>query len=64
LRSFSADRNALIDRRIVEGYTRMPQGSEHDADEWGDVARQMTVLMADQMRQLNDEERKAGFDPW
>jgi predicted transcriptional regulator len=60
----ATDREGLIDGQIVEGYTRIPQGGEHDADEWGDLARQMTVLTADQMRQLNDEERGAGFESW
>jgi predicted transcriptional regulator len=60
----AADRDGLIDRQIIEGYTRMPQGGEHDVDEWGNLARQATVLAADQMRQLNEEEREAGFEPW
>lgn len=60
----ASDRDALIDRQIVEGYTKMPQGGEHDADEWGDIARQMTTLAADQMRHLNEEERDSGFEPW
>jgi predicted transcriptional regulator len=60
----AADRDELIDRQIVEGYTRVPQGGERDADEWGNVARQMAVLTTTQMRQLNEEERAAGFEPW
>lgn len=60
----ASDRAAAIDRQIVEGYTRMPQGGECDADEWGDVAHLMAVLTADQMQRLNEEEREAGFEPW
>jgi Arc/MetJ-type ribon-helix-helix transcriptional regulator len=25
-----------VDRRIVEGYTRFPQGGAHHVDDWGD----------------------------
>lgn len=60
----ASDRAAAIDRLIVEGYTRVPQGGEYDADEWGDVDKLMTALTADQMRQLNEEEREAGFERW
>lgn len=60
----TSDREAAIDRGIVEGYTRMPQGGEYDADEWGDVGKLMTALTADQMRSLTEEEREAGFEPW
>ncbi len=60
----AADRTAEIDRQIVEGYSRMPQGGEFDDDEWGDVGELLTVLTADQQRQLNREERAAGFEPW
>lgn len=60
----ATDRAAAIDRQIIEGYTRMPQGGEYDADEWGDVEKLMTALTTDQMRQLNREEREAGFEPW
>jgi len=31
------DREAEIDRQIVESYTRFPAGGEHDIDEWGDL---------------------------
>ena len=59
-----SDRAAAIDHQIVDGYTRLPQGGEYDADDWGDLAMLMTALTADQMRQLNMEEREAGFEPW
>ena len=60
----AADREAELDRRIVEGYRRMPQGGEHDVDEWGDLGRMADALLVMQMRALNDEEREAGFEPW
>lgn len=58
-----ADRAALIDQQIIEGYRRAPQG-DFDEDAWGDLGRMMTAMSADQMRQLNEEERAAGFQPW
>lgn len=60
----SEDREREIDRQIVEGYTRMPQGGEYDVDEWGDLAGMVTALTVDALRQLDAEERAAGFDPW
>jgi predicted DNA-binding protein len=60
----AADQAAETDRRIVEGYTRMPQGGEFDADAWGELGTMATALTADQMRRLNEEERAAGFEPW
>jgi hypothetical protein len=60
----ASDRASAIDRQIVDGYTRMPQGGEYDADEWGDLASLVTALTADQLRQLDAEEREAGLDPW
>lgn len=60
----ASDREAAIDRQIVDGYRRMPQGGEYDADEWGDLGQLVSALMVDQLRQLNEEERQAGFEPW
>lgn len=60
----AADREAAVDRQIVDGYTRMPQGGEYDADDWGDVERLMTGLTVDQLRHLDREEREAGHEPW
>lgn len=59
-----ADREAAIDRKIIEGYTRMPQGGEFDADEWGDLGMFMTALTAEQLRQEAADEQAAGLDPW
>ncbi len=59
-----ADRAAAIDRAIVDGYTKMPQGGEFDVDEWGNLDLQMTTLMADQMKSLTAEEHDAGHEPW
>lgn len=58
------DREAAIDRQIVEGYTRMPQGGEFDVDEWGDLGQMMTALTAESFRALAEEEREAGYEPW
>jgi hypothetical protein len=60
----ASDRAAAIDHQIVEGYTRMPQGGEYDADEWGDLAALMAALTRDQQRQLTADERDTGFEPW
>jgi predicted transcriptional regulator len=57
----SADREALIDRRIVEGYTRLPQAS---ADEWGDLAAMTDQATVDLLHRLDAEERAAGHEPW
>jgi metal-responsive CopG/Arc/MetJ family transcriptional regulator len=61
---FESDRSAAIDRQLVDGYTRMPQGGAYDADEWGDMATLMTALTADQARSLAAGEREAGLPPW
>ncbi|MBA2578509.1 MAG: hypothetical protein H0V05_18020 [Euzebyaceae bacterium] len=37
---------AEIDRRIIDAYTRMPQGGEYDVDEWGDLGA-VVVLTRD-----------------
>ncbi len=58
------DREAEIDRRIIEGYTHMPQGGEFDVDEWGDLGQIATTLAAESFRRLSEEEREAGFEPW
>jgi predicted transcriptional regulator len=56
-----ADREALIDRRIVEGYRRIPPGVP---DEWGDLAAMADQGTADLLDRLNAEERAAGHEPW
>jgi predicted transcriptional regulator len=58
------DREAAVDRQIIEGYRKMPQGGEFDADEWGAIGDLMTALTLDQMRQVDREEREAGLPPW
>ena len=49
---FKSDRAAAIDRQIVDGYTRKPQGGAYDDDEWGNLASVMAALTADQARSL------------
>jgi predicted transcriptional regulator len=60
----ASDRQAEIDRQVVEGYRRMPQGGEHDVDEWGDLGLAVATLSAETFRALDEEEREAGFGPW
>lgn len=60
----ATDHEAEIDRRIVAAYTRMPQGGEFDVDDWGDLGHAVTALAAEGSRQLAEEERDAGFEPW
>lgn len=60
----AGDREAEIDREIVDGYTRMPQEGRYDVDEWGDLAKMVTALSVESFRELDDEERAAGFDRW
>lgn len=60
----AGDRATAIDRLIIEGYQRLPQGGQFDADEWGNLGTMMATMTAEQMRLLNDEEREAGFEPW
>lgn len=69
----AADREAEIDRRIQEGYRRMPQGGEYDKDEWGDLGAMTTALGAATLERLAEEEEEeeeeaaaaaAGLGPW
>jgi hypothetical protein len=60
----SADRATAVDQLIIEGYQRTPQGGEFDIDEWGSLGAMMATMSAEQMRQLNEEEREADFEPW
>lgn len=60
----AGDREAEIDREIVDGYTRMPQEGEYDVDEWGDHGKMVTALSVASLRELEDEEREAGFERW
>ncbi len=48
------EREAEIDRNIVEGYTRIPQEPDPISD----------FFTMENMRALDEEERKAGHDPW
>ena len=60
----ATDREEEIDRQMVDGYRRMPQGGEHDVDEWGDLGRAVAALSAETFRALDEEEREAGFEAW
>lgn len=63
-RLLAEDREAALDRQIVEGYQRAPQGGVFDRDEWGDLGALVSGLAAAQWRELESEEREAGVDPW
>lgn len=54
---------AEIDRRMVEGYARVPQ-RDPEVDEWGDLTAVREYAAAATMRRLDEEERAAGHDPW
>lgn len=56
-----ADHEAEIDRQIVEGYTRLPDGPD---DDWGDLDAWRDALAADRARALDTEERAARTAPW
>jgi predicted transcriptional regulator len=50
------EREAEIDRQIVDAYTRMPQTEEEL--EWADIVAQEAA------RALDEREREAGAEPW
>ena len=54
-------REAQITQQIIEGYKRIPQDTP---DEWGDLMAQIDRTTSDVMRELAEEEREAGFEPW
>lgn len=54
---------ARISRLIIEGYTRMPQ-TDDETDEWGPLSAMQDFHLAENLRDLDREEREAGFDPW
>lgn len=58
------DHEAELDRQIIEGYQRAPQGGEFDRDEWGDLGALVSGLATAQWHELESEEREAGVDPW
>ncbi len=62
LREFlSADQQATISRRIVEGYARILPATP---DEWGDPGEMADRATADLLHRLDAEERRAGHEPW
>ena len=50
----AADRETEIDRRIVDGYRRIPQ-EDHPWSDWAAI---------DTARALDEEEREAGHEAW
>lgn len=55
------EQEALISRRIVEGYTRMPPGTP---DEWGKLGDATDVATRDLLARLDAEERNSGHAAW
>lgn len=50
----AADREAEIDRQLVDGYRRIPQ-EDHPWSDWA---------ATEVARALDEEEREAGFEAW
>lgn len=50
-----------IGRQIAEGYKRFPPPT---IDEWGNLEEQMVAGTHRAMREMEAEERQAGFPPW
>jgi hypothetical protein len=61
LTHLGASHEAVITRRIVEGYRRVPPATP---DEWGDVEADQDQASAEVMGRLDAEERAAGHQPW
>lgn len=55
-KEFADALRAEIDRKIVEGYTRIPPGTP---DEWGDLEAALDVNALEMMQRLEEEE-----GPW
>lgn len=55
------EREAEIDRQIIEGYGRIPPATP---DEWGDLQAEGDVASAETLARLDAEERAAGLGPW
>ncbi len=55
------DVEAEIDRRIVDGYRRIPPGTP---DGWGDLTAATERSTRDVLAKLDAEEREAGYEPW
>jgi hypothetical protein len=55
------EREAELDRRIVDGYTRVPPGVP---DDWGRLDDAVDVTTGELLRRLDGEERDAGLEAW
>lgn len=60
----AGDREAELDRQIVEGYERAPQVETWDRDEWGDLGGAVASLTAETLRAMTADEHEAGADRW
>ena len=52
---------AVVGRRIVAGYERIPPATP---DEWGDPSDVTDKATVDMLHRLDAEERAAGHGPW
>lgn len=59
--SLRDEREAEIDRQIVEGYTRIPPETP---DEWGELVQEFDAGLRDLFARLDAEERNAGLEAW
>lgn len=57
----STSMRALVGRRIVAGYERIPAG---EPDEWGSLDDLADTSTREVMQRLDDEEAASGFEPW
>jgi hypothetical protein len=56
-----ARREAVLSRRILEGYERIPPG---EPDGWADIDELSDLAATDLGRRLHEEERREGHGPW
>jgi predicted DNA-binding protein len=55
------DEEALVGRRIIAGYERIPPAAP---DEWGGLSEVTDSAADDLLHRLDAEERAAGHEPW
>lgn len=54
-------RRSAVSARIVAGYRQLPPATP---DAWGDPATQGDTATRELLQRLDEEERRAGRDPW
>lgn len=55
------EREDTVDRKILEGYGRIPPGTP---DEWGEPGEIADTSARELSQRLDDEERRQGWEPW